>query len=139
MIIYAWYKTTGCSNWKLTKVYGCRIETVHIWPYVENAKLCLRDSRFFSILEILFTIFSCLFPIFSKKLPSLKHILASPTYGQICTVSVLQPFTFKDFQSECPVILESISEVLNFEHNCWLKYFCNKSDKYISRFVCIPD
>ena len=38
-----------------------------------------------------------------KKLPPLKRILALPTWGQICTVSVLQPFLSDFFQMEHPV------------------------------------
>ena len=40
------FPSTGCSNWKLSKVNGCRVET-HIWPYVGKAKMCLRGGRFF--------------------------------------------------------------------------------------------
>ena len=36
-------------------------------------------------------------------LNSLKHILALPKLGQICTVSELQPFTYVMFQTEHPV------------------------------------
>ena len=39
-----------------------------------------------------------------KEVLPLKCILALPTWGQICTVSVLQPFTFDNFQSEQPVV-----------------------------------
>ena len=44
-------------------------------------------------------------PIFENLeiLPPLKHILALSTEGQMCTVSVLQPFAFDNFQSEHPV------------------------------------
>ena len=41
-----------------------------------------------------------------KKLPPLKHILALPTWGQICTVSVLQPFEISIFQMKHPVTFD---------------------------------
>ena len=38
-----------------------------------------------------------------KNLPPLKHILALPTLGQICTVTELQPFEISTFQMKHPV------------------------------------
>ena len=50
---------------------------------------------------------------FSKKVLPLKHILALPTWGQICTVSVLQPFPFDNFLSKNPVCCFN-----SFGHDC---------------------
>ena len=66
---------------------GCSNETIHIWPHVGKAKMHLRVS----IVSDFFTIF--------QKIPILKRILAFPTCGQICTVSVLQPFSSDIFQT----------------------------------------
>ena len=33
---------TGSTVWKIAKVRYCSSEMVHIWPYVSNAKMCLR-------------------------------------------------------------------------------------------------
>ena len=38
-----------------------------------------------------------------KNLPHLKHILALPTWGQICTISELQPLISNFFQMVPPV------------------------------------
>ena len=38
---------TGCLDWKLSKVNGCRSETGHIWPYVGKAKMLLRCCSLF--------------------------------------------------------------------------------------------
>ena len=35
---------TGFSGWKLSKVNGCSSEMVHIWPNVDEAKMCLRGG-----------------------------------------------------------------------------------------------
>ena len=46
-LVYQYWKKlidTGCSNWKLSKVNGCKTETVHIWLYVGKAKMRLRGS-----------------------------------------------------------------------------------------------
>ena len=43
--------TTLCSNWTLSKVNGCGTKTVHIWPYVDKAKMCLRGSSFFQFFK----------------------------------------------------------------------------------------
>ena len=59
--------------------------------------MCLRGDRFF------FFNFQLKFLQFSKNLPTLKRIWALLTLGQMCTESVLQPFTFDNFQSERPV------------------------------------
>ena len=55
--------TTGCSNWKITKVKGCGSETMHFWPHVVKTKRHLIGGRFFPIFRNLFTFFSCLFAI----------------------------------------------------------------------------
>ena len=57
-------KSTGCFIWKITKVKGCSLETVHIWPYVGKAKMRLRDSRLFQLSKICVHLFSCLFTFF---------------------------------------------------------------------------
>ena len=49
-----------------------------------------------------------------KKLPLLKHILALPTPGQICTASVLQPFLSDFFQTEHPVLFPHFLETQVF-------------------------
>ena len=57
---------------------------------VDKAKMCLRGDGFFH--EIVTNNWKQIF-VNQNNLPPLKHILALPTMGQICTVSVLQPFT----------------------------------------------
>ena len=93
---------TGCSYWKLSKVNSCSTETAHklvkpncVWEAVV----------FFSIVDSLFTFSAVCWQCFKNLLP-LKHILALPTKGIKCIVLVLQPFTFHNFQSGHPVILE---------------------------------
>ena len=63
---------------------------VHIWPNVGEAKM-----RFF--------IFQLFIHKFSNILLPLKHILASPTLGQIYIAFVLQPFEIVEFQMKPPV------------------------------------
>ena len=36
---------TGCSNWKLSKVNGCRNVSVYFWPCVGKAKMLVRGGR----------------------------------------------------------------------------------------------
>ena len=81
----------------VTKVNGCNTETVHIWPIVGKAKMCLRGGRLFwkIVNKQLKNVNKC--PKTQKNLPPLKHILALLTWGQICTDSVLQPFTFGNY------------------------------------------
>ena len=38
---------TGCSDWKLSKVNGCKTEMVHSSPYIGKAKMCLISGRHF--------------------------------------------------------------------------------------------
>ena len=38
---------TGCSDWKLSKANGCRIELKHFWPYVGKAKMRFRGGKLF--------------------------------------------------------------------------------------------
>ena len=40
-------ENTECSDWKLSKVNGCRTETMYFWPYVGKAKMILKGSRCF--------------------------------------------------------------------------------------------
>jgi len=65
----------------------------------------LRSGGFFSVFSCLFTIFSCLFTIFKKNPPLLKHILALPMVGQICTFEELQPFEIATFDLGHPVFM----------------------------------
>ena len=69
-------KPTGCSDKKLSKVNGCKTETVHFWPIVGKAKLRQIFSIFQNLLTILNLVFFYNFP---KNLPPLKRILALPT------------------------------------------------------------
>ena len=39
-------KFTGCPRSKVSKVKGCSSETVHIWPHIGKAKMCLKDIHF---------------------------------------------------------------------------------------------
>ena len=96
--------TTGCSDWKLSKVNGRRTETVHFWPYVGKANMSFRGGRFF-IFWILTYNFQLFAYAFSKNIPNLKHVLALPTSGFKRTDSVLQQFSFVNFQSECNVAM----------------------------------
>ena len=52
--------------WKLLKWNGCRTKKLQFCPYVGKANMCLRSSRFFSILENFLKIFSCLVTILRK-------------------------------------------------------------------------
>ena len=40
-----------------------------------------------------------------KKLPPLKHILALPIWGQICTNIEIEPFVITNFDLGHPVVL----------------------------------
>ena len=40
------YKLKKSSDWKLSKVNGCRTEMVHFWPHVGKSKMDLRGGRF---------------------------------------------------------------------------------------------
>ena len=46
-----------------------------------------------------------------KKLTAVKHILALPTLGQICTITELQPFEISTFQMKHPVYTKARSFV----------------------------
>ena len=69
---------------------------------------------------------------FFKTLLLLKHILALPTLGQICTVSGIQSFTFDNFQSEHPVVLFCDTFMIN-------KFFFNSYFRlpFVSQFSCL--
>ena len=56
-----------CSIWWLWIISGCCTETVHIWPYVDKAKMCLRGGRSFRVFRNLFT-FSAVCLWFFKKI-----------------------------------------------------------------------
>ena len=51
-----------------------------------------------------------------QNLPLLKHILALPKLGQICTVSLLQPFTIERFQLEHLVIHQNWFHVKSYQN-----------------------
>ena len=59
-----------------------------------------------------------------KNLPPLKHILALPTLGQICTITELQPFEISTFQmkhlvrigSRCWKLVHSIMRCSSAAH-----------------------
>ena len=55
---------TECSVYYFPKVKGCCSETVHFWPHIGKAKMCLRGGNFFSIFKNLFALFVSLFIIF---------------------------------------------------------------------------
>ena len=76
------------------------------WLYQHRVKNALRGKRFVYYREFVYN-FQLFVYNFSKNLPLLKRILALPTQGQKCNVSVLQPFTFDNFQSEHPVCSRS--------------------------------
>ena len=40
-------RNTGCPRSKVSKVKGCSLVTVHIWPNIGKAKMCLRNIHFF--------------------------------------------------------------------------------------------
>ena len=87
--------TTGCSGWKITKVKGWSLETLHFLHRVGKSKMRMRSSSFFAILYINTWIL--------KILQHFKRILALPTWDKKCTVSELQPFTFVISQMKHPV------------------------------------
>ena len=45
-------ENTECSDWKLSKVNGCRTETMYFWPYVGKAKMISRGGRSFQFSKI---------------------------------------------------------------------------------------
>ena len=96
------FSSTGCSDWKSSKVNICRTETVNYWPFVAKAKMRSRSWKFFNFQ--LFAIFSSL--QFFKNFTTFKTHLALSTLGQKCIVSVWQPFTLDNFQSDNPIIQE---------------------------------
>ena len=67
--------------------------------------MCLRGGRFFLFSKICLHFSAVCLQFSKKKLPPLKRILALPTWGQICTVSVLQPFLSDFFQMKHPVFI----------------------------------
>ena len=64
----------------------------------------LRGGRFFQYSKICLHFQVFVYNISNKLLP-LKHILALPTWGQICTISELQPITLVILQLEHLVII----------------------------------
>ena len=66
-----------------------------------------------------------------RNIPPLKRILDSQTLGEKCTVSVLQPFTFDNFQSEHPVCyFWKVKKMITFK-NKWFYYFLKGSSVMI--------
>ena len=74
---------------------------MHFWHYVGKANVHLRNVDFFNFRRMFYHFQQFIYN-FSKNPTPLKHILALLTKGQICTDSVLQPFTYHNFQSEQP-------------------------------------
>ena len=71
---------------------GCSAKTLHFWPYIGVAKMCLRGNG--SLFQ---------FHLMWLHFLALKRILALSTWGQRCPVSELQSFDFVIFQMEHPV------------------------------------
>ena len=46
-IILLLLENTGCFVWNFVISNGCNSKTVHIWPYVGKAKMCLRGGSFY--------------------------------------------------------------------------------------------
>ena len=107
LVLQVFSPSTGCSDWKLSKVNGCRNETVHFWLYVLKAKIGLRGGRFFSIFKNLFTIVRCLFTIFKKCTAFQTHFglsnLGSKLNGFSSTAIYFWKFSIRSSDSEHPV------------------------------------
>ena len=95
------------QKWKATVLKRCISDLRLV-----KAKMCLRGSSFFLYPKVGWN-FQLFVYNFQSKLPSLKHILALPTQGLKCTVSVLQPFSFKNFQSEHPVFFSCLFTIFS--------------------------
>ena len=102
LLLKIWLYRVRCSHWKLSKVNGCRTETEHFWRCIGKAKIHLWGRNCY-IFDILFGISAVCLQFFKNFNASLR-ILAVPTQGQKCTVSVLQPFTFDNFYSKHHVV-----------------------------------
>ena len=96
---------TGCSIWEKTERNSFSTETVHIWPHMLVMPKCVWEAVVLwkNVNKQLKNLNK--FLKIEKELPLLKPTLALPTQGQICTVSVLQPFFSDFFQIECLVCL----------------------------------
>ena len=79
--------------------------------------MCLRSHNLFKKSKQTATNCTQILEKWEKMLFSLKRILALPAQGQGCTVSVLQPFSFDEFQSKHPI---SKIKCVQF-WNLWLK------------------
>ena len=67
--------------------------------------MCLRGSILLNFWKFVYILQTFVYNFSKKKkLRPLKHILALPTWDEICIVSVQQPFTFGKFQLEHPVV-----------------------------------
>ena len=101
------------SVWKITKVKDCSSETLHIWPYVCKAKMCLGGGSLFE--KIVNNQLKNVNKDEDKRTIqlSLKHNLVLPTWGQKCTVSIFQKFTFDKFQLNHPVHVIHLSKFEN--------------------------
>ena len=82
---------------------------MRISPHVSKAKMSLRGGSFFQFSNCV---------LFFKKLPPLKCILALPTWGQICTISMLQPFLSDFYQMEHPAGYSSLILLLRNKSYC---------------------
>ena len=91
------------SDWKLSKGNGYWTKTVHFWPYVGKAKMCLRVGIFLWLLE-----FSLQFSAFCLQF--FKKSTAYPTHLDFTNIGSEEhrfSFTcysqFDNFQSQHPV------------------------------------
>ena len=57
----------------MSKVNGCRAETVHFWTYVDKAKMCLRGGRFFQFTKICLHFSAVCLQFFKKSIASQTH------------------------------------------------------------------
>ena len=70
------YRVLHLKNYKSERLW---LETVHIWPYLGKAKMCLKGSSFSWFSKNFLHFLAVCLHFFSNKLPPLKHILALPT------------------------------------------------------------
>ena len=67
------FQLTGCSVWKMDISNGCSTETVHIWPHVGKAKMCLRGGSFFRFSKICLHFSAVCLQFFKKTATSQTH------------------------------------------------------------------
>ena len=82
------FQIQGFLYEKLSKqiLKGFSSDNVHISPYVDKAKICLNIQFIWKKQKNV----NKFLKIEKTQILPLKHILASPTLGQICNVSELQ-------------------------------------------------